>query len=194
MKKAILSAIIAAALSLTACSDSSAPSPAPVPPATNSTNGTVTPVPPTPTQTADADIEAALPFIRTGASVATGAVLQFAVTQDSTRTKLANEMYSAAASIYSLSAGKLPTVSQFQSNILVFGGSQTDANYASFSTAVAGLYASYYPKLTSGNTDAKTGVDVLNAIAGGIEDATASYVTVPAPSLTTMSALIAPTK
>jgi hypothetical protein len=134
-------------------------------------------------------IEAALPLIRTGAAVATGAVLDFAVKQSSTRTRLANEMYAAANAVYSLSGGSFPEPAQFDATILAFGGSQADANYAQFSTAIAGLYASYYPKLVAG--DAKTTADLLNAIAGGIEDATASYVTTPvAPAgaaLTTVS-------
>jgi hypothetical protein len=122
--------------------------------------------------TASAMIEAALPLVRTGASVATGAVLDFAVNQTSTRARLANEMYAAANAVYS-----------------AFGGSQTDAGYAQFSTAIAGLYAAYYPKLITGDT--KTATDLLNAIAGGIEDATQAYVTTPvAPvsvALTTVS-------
>ena len=122
-------------------------------------------------------IEAALPLIRTGASVATGAVLDFAVQQSGTRTRLANEMYAAANAVYSLSGGTFPAPAQFESSIVAFGGSQTDASYAQFSTAIAGLYAAYYPKLVAGNT--KTATDLLNAIAGGIEDATASYVTTP---------------
>ena len=127
---------------------------------------------------ASAEIEAALPLIRTGASVATGAVLDFAVKQSSTRTRLANEMYAAANAVYSLSGGTFPTPAQFEAGILAFGGTQADANYAQFSTAIAGLYAAYYPKLATG--DAKTASDLLNAIAGGIEDATAAYVTTPA--------------
>ncbi len=131
----------------------------------------------TTTSTASAVIEAALPLIRTGAAVATGAVLDFAVKQSSSRTRLANEMYSAASAVYSLTGGAFPSPTQFQSTILAFGGSQTDAGYAQFSTAIAGLYASYYPKLAAGDT--KTASDLLNAIAGGIEDATQSYVTTP---------------
>ena len=122
-------------------------------------------------------VEAALPLVRTGAAVATGAVLDFAVKQSSTRTRLANEMYSAANAVYSLSGGAFPTPAQFQASIVAFGGSQTDASYAQFSTAIAGLYSSYYPKLVTG--DAKTATDLLNALAGGIEDATQSYVSVP---------------
>jgi len=131
-----------------------------------------------PGATVSAVIEAALPLIRTGASVATGAVLNFAVKQSGTRTRLANEMYAAANAVYSLSGGAFPAPAQFQSSILAFGGSQADASYAQFSTAIAGLYAAYYPKVITG--DSKTATDLLNAIAGGIEDATASYVPTPA--------------
>jgi hypothetical protein len=130
------------------------------------------------TSTASSVIEAALPLIRTGAAVATGAVLDFAVKQSSTRTRLANEMYAAANAVYSLSGGTFPAPAQFEATIVAFGGSQTDADYAQFSTAIAALYAAYYPKLMAGDT--KTAADLLNAIAGGIEDATASYVTTPA--------------
>jgi hypothetical protein len=95
-----------------------------------------------------------------------------------TRTALANEMYAAANAVYSLSGGSFPTGAQFQSTILAFGGSQSDAEYAQFATAISSLYTAYYGKLVSG--DAKTASDLLNAIAGGIEDATAAYVTTPA--------------
>jgi hypothetical protein len=130
------------------------------------------------TSTASAIIEAALPLIRTGAAVATGAVLDFTVQQSSTRTRLANEMYAAASAVYSLSGGSFPTPTQLQGTIAAFGGSQADADYAQFSAAIASLYAAYYPKLVTG--DAKTAGNVLNAVAGGIEDATQSYVTTPA--------------
>ena len=56
--------------------------------------------------------------------MATGAVLDFAVKQSGTRTRLANEMYAAASAVYSLSGGTFPTPAQFQANILAFGGSQ----------------------------------------------------------------------
>ena len=157
--RAALSGVI---LSLTACA--SAPS------GTSSSGSS------TATTTGSAAIEAGLPLVRTGAAVATGAVLDFAVTQSSTRTRLANEMYSAANAVYSLTGGTFPTPAQFSASILAFGGTQADANYAQFATAIGALYAAYYPKFDTGDT--KTATDLLNAIAGGIEDATASYVSV----------------
>jgi hypothetical protein len=141
------------------------------------TTGTTTGGTSTSISTGSAVIEAALPLIRTGAAVATGAVLDFAVQQSSTRTRLANEMYAAASAVYSLSGGTFPTAAQFQSTVLAFGGSQADAGFAQFASAVSSLYAAYYPKLATG--DAKTAGDLLNAIAGGIEDATQAYVTTP---------------
>jgi hypothetical protein len=128
------------------------------------------------TATSSAAVESALPLVRTGAAVAAGAVLDFGVKQAGTRTRLANEMYAAASAVYSLSGGTFPTPAQFQASVLAFGGSEADANYAQFAGAIGALYAAYYPKLDTG--DAKTATDLLNAIAGGIEDATASYVTV----------------
>jgi hypothetical protein len=157
--KAGLSCLI---LSLTACGTAGT---------STTTTGT------SPASTTSATIESALPLIRTGAAVATGAVLDFAVEQSSTRTRLANEMYSAANAVYALSGGTFPSPAQFQTSILAFGGTQTDASYAEFSTAIAGLYGAYYPKVVTGDT--KTATDLLNAIAGGIEDATAAYVSTP---------------
>jgi hypothetical protein len=89
-------------------------------------------------------------------------------------------MYAAASAVYSLSGGTFPTTTQFQSTVLAFGGSQTDAGFAQFAGAISSLYAAYYPQLATGN--AKTASDLLNAIAGGIEDATQAYVTTPVPS------------
>jgi hypothetical protein len=146
--------------------------------ATSSMSGGTTATTSTVSSTAAAVIEAALPLVRTGAAVATGAVLDFTVQQSSTRTRLANEMYAAASAVYSLSGGGFPTPAQLQSTITTFGGSTTDASYAQFSSAIASLYAAWYPKLITG--DVKTASDLLNAVAGGIEDATQSYVTTPA--------------
>jgi hypothetical protein len=160
--RAVLSGVI---LTLTACASTPASSTT-----ASSTSATAS--------TGSAAIEAALPLVRTGAAVATGAVLDFTVQQSSTRTRLANEMYAAASAVYSLSGGSFPTPAQLQGAITAFGGSAVDASYAQFSSAIASLYSAWYPKLASG--DAKTAGDVLNAVAGGIEDATQSYVSVPA--------------
>jgi hypothetical protein len=158
--RAALSGVI---LSLTACATTTGPAPATTAPPSSGASGS-------------AAIAAALPLVRTGAAVATGAVLDFAVKQSATRARLANEMYAAASAVYSLSGGTFPTPSQFSQNILAFGGTQADASYAQFSSAIGALYAAYYPKLVTGDT--KTATDLLNAMAGGIEDATASYVAV----------------
>jgi hypothetical protein len=163
-------------LSLTACGMTGSSGPA---------VGSITTAPAQGPVPATSAIESALPLIRTGAAVATGAVLDFAVKQTGTRTRLANEMYAAADAVYSLSGGAFPSPAQFESSIVAFGGSQTDASYAQFSTAIAGLYTAYYPKLVTGDT--KTATDLLNAIAGGIEDATQSYVTTPSAAITTAS-------
>lgn len=162
-------------IATTACAPNAAPGSSTLP------VGTGTNVVVTPSQT-DATIEASLPLIRTGAAVATGAVLNFAVKQDSTRTRLANEMYSSASAVYTLTGGKMVTPDQLSKTLTSYGQSG-DAQYATYVTALNGLYSSYYAKIPAG--DAKTATDVLNAIAGGTEDATASYVSTPAPVTTT---------
>jgi hypothetical protein len=188
MKNLLNTLTVASVLALSACSGqgggTSPNPPTPTPPATNST-GSVTP--PTPVTNF---IESNLGLIRTGSAVATGAALDFAVTQASTRTRDANDMYLAASAIYSLTGGAFPTPAQLQATVLGFGGSQADATYAGFASTIGALYASYYPKLVTGDT--KTASDLLNAIAGGIEDATASYVTTPAPSASLLATLKAP--
>jgi len=129
------------------------------------------------TPEAEANVEAALPMVRMGAAVATGGVLDFAVQSSVARSRLANEMYAAAQAVYSLSDGSVPTPGQFEACIVAFGGTQTEAKYAKFATVIGALYAAYYPKLVTG--EAKTAADFLNALAGGIEDATRAYVTTP---------------
>jgi hypothetical protein len=175
MKNSILfrSVLLTSALALTACGTGD--------PVGSGALAGATPVltsTSTATSGSTAAVEAALPLVRTGAAVATGAVLDFAVKQTGTRTRLANEMYAAASAVYALSGGSFPTPAQFQANVLAFGGSQTDAGYAQFTGAIGALYAAYYPKLVTGDT--KTASDLLNALAGGIEDATQAYVTTPA--------------
>ena len=123
------------------------------------------------------NIEAELPMVRTSAAVAAGGVLDFAVQPGGARLRLANEMYAAAKAVYSLTDGPVPTPAQLETSLEAFGGAQTDAGYMKFATTMSALYAAYYPKLTTGNAQAAT--ELLNAMAGGIEDATRAYVTTP---------------
>jgi len=124
-----------------------------------------------------ADIESNLPMIRTGAAVAAGAYLDFGVQQDSTRIRLATQMNAAAATIASLSVGTFPSPDQMKADVLAAGGSQSDVKYAQFASSVSGLYAQWYPQIVKG--DSKTAADLLNAVAGGIQDATDTYLTTP---------------
>lgn len=119
---------------------------------------------------------AALGLIQAGSEVATGAVLDFAITDPTEKTKVANEMYSAANAIYSLSTGTLPSVAQFQAGILAFGGSTTDANYATFTTSLTALYSAYYTKYNTGNVSNAN--QILASLAAGIQSATSTYITV----------------
>lgn len=118
----------------------------------------------------------ALNLIEVGSSVAAGGVLNFAITDSTERIKVANQMYSAANAIYSLSTGTLPTVDQFKQTILAFGGSDKDANYATFTSSLTSLYSNYYTQYNKGNISNAN--QILASLAKGIQDATQSYVIV----------------
>ena len=191
MKKLIpyltVTVVAVVALAITSCGSSSTPTPAPNPAPTN-TNVVVNPPAPTPAP-APFDPTPYLPLIEVGSSAATGAVLDFAVTDPAERTALANKIYSAANAIYSLLvAGTVPTVDQLQGAVLAFGGNQTDANYAKFATSLSGIYSAYYPKI-QGNS--KAALQILGALAAGAQDATKSYVSTPPPGTPVVPAAVA---
>ena len=173
-----LLAVMLAACLTSACAPNAAAGSSTLPTASG-TNTVASPA--VPSQT-DSTIEASLPLIRTGAAVVTGGILDFAVQQPATRTKLANEIYASANAVYTLTGGQFVTPTQL-SNTLASYGQPGDAQYTQYVTALNGLYASYFAKIPAG--DAKTATDVLNAIAGGIEDAAQSYVTTPAAPAST---------
>lgn len=122
-----------------------------------------------------------LALIQTSSTVATGAILDFAVTQPATRTRLANEIYSSANFLYTATGGTLPTVAQFQAGLTSYGLSTSDASYAKYTTALTALYATYYAKYVNGSVTASNLSAIINAIAQGAETAAQAYATVTAP-------------
>jgi len=164
MKNLILVSLVAVAL--VACNGTQNPTPA------STTSGAVQPA----QSQVDATIEAALPFIQSGANLATGAVLNFAAT-GADRVTLANQIWASANAVDSLATGAIPTPDALKATVLSFGGSDQTATYASYASSVAGIYATYYPKLTSG-AKAKTVVDLLSAIASGVRAGAQTYQTI----------------
>lgn len=138
--------------------------------------------PTTPGQTAPATPTISpidLGLIQTAATVATGAVLQFAESSAANRTALANEIYSSANAANSLSTGNIPTPDQINNTILSFAGSNPAAQYTVYATSLSGLYKSYFGKI---GTNGANAIAVLQAIAAGAQAGASAYITVPAPA------------
>lgn len=124
-----------------------------------------------------------LTLIQGGATVATGAILNFAVTQPTSRARLANEIYASGNAIYSLTGGTLPNVQQF-SSALVAWGVAGDAQYAGYTTALTAIYQTYYQKYVGGSITASNLAAVLNALAAGAEAGAQAYTTLPIQTIT----------
>lgn len=124
-----------------------------------------------------------LTLIQTGATAATGAILNFAVTQSASRARLANEIYASGNAIYSLTGGTLPNVQQF-SSALVAWGVPGDAQYAGYTTALTAIYQTYYQKYVGGSITGSNLAAVLNALAAGAEAGAQAYTTLPIQVIT----------
>ena len=182
MRKLSFTIVTLVALSLVACNTTSTTS-----------NVTPTPVAPVPSapSTTSADITAALPLIQSAANIATGAVLQFTQSNATQRTTLANQIYSAANAINSLSTGTIPTPAVITSTVLSFGGTNADASYASYASSLGAIYSSYYTKLAASGNGALA-VSVLQALAAGAQAGASVYTSVPVPAPATAPATTTP--
>lgn len=140
---------------------------------------TVSPTSSTGATTSTASIsQSDLVLIQTGATIATGAVLQFVETTPSSRTSLANEIYSSANAVYSLSTGQIPSAAQLNATILSFAGTNPAANYTQYASALTALYQSFLGKI---GTNGANAISVLGAIAQGAQSAAAAYTSTPTP-------------
>jgi len=87
------------------------------------------------------------------------------------RQEVANYMYAIAHGIRSLSGGKVPSVEEIQSTIIVFGGKKSQ--FASLAKVVSGFYEGYYAKVKG---DPKLALQVLESLARGCENAATSIL------------------
>ena len=177
---AVFATILVSAVLLTACSPTSQPTP--VNPSGTSTNTPATNAPSgtSPGQTPISSLD--LGLIQTGATLATGVVLDFAVTQTSTRQRLANEIYSSANFLYKASGGTPPTPADFALGLTAYGLAG-DTQYAQYTSALSSLYSTYYTKyIVNGSVTTQNFAAVLNSLAAGAESAASVYATVPPPT------------
>lgn len=105
--------------------------------------------------------------IRAGAAVATTLVLDAAVSPGDLASKKAI-VKDVAVVIQQLASGNTPTPAEL--NAVLDRYIQGSSKYTKFSTALKGLYAEQYAKVGG---DGRAVVNILNAIAQGVIDATA---------------------
>jgi len=136
-----------------------------------------------------ATTEAALPTLQVGASVATKLILTNVAKQSSTQARDGAYLWSVSSGLYSLTSGSLITPDQLKLQMQAFGANNNDLTSAADINGLAqnlsGVYTSLFTQLsqmanstTNANVKAKiiqTGLDVLHALAGGVQSATLQY-------------------
>ncbi len=122
-------------------------------------------------------VQDTLPFITPAAQLATGAVLQFSSSDNTTRQQLANQLYGVAKAVRTLTGGEVPTVDVLKSTILSF----TDKypQWIDLSASLGSIYAGFYPKIQG---DTKLAFEVLEAIAEGVESGAAQMAPAAKPT------------
>jgi hypothetical protein len=120
-------------------------------------------------------VEKSLPFIKTGATIATGTALKFSIKDDTKRTEVANQIWAAAHGTWTLTDGHVPDVQEFKEYVLAFGGSEATGEYVSYVTQLAALYESFYGQIRG---DPLLAIKVLKALAEGSAAGAEAYVSV----------------
>lgn len=115
-------------------------------------------------------VQAALPYIAPAVTLACTVVLEQALSPED-RAEKAKMINHVATVVESLTRGKTPTPEELK-NALSDYLPQEKTHWVVYVNAVKDIYAGQFLRL---NGDAKLAVDVLNAIAKGCKDATASY-------------------
>ena len=116
-------------------------------------------------------VENALPYIAPAVTLACTVVLEQALTPED-RVEKAKMINHVAVIVESLTSGNTPTPDQLQKALTDYLP-QDKTHWVKYVSVVKDIYATQFTKLGS---DAKLGVDVLNAIAKGCKDATQDYV------------------
>jgi hypothetical protein len=120
---------------------------------------------------ATASVENAIPYIAPAVTLTCTVVLDQAVS-GSDRVEKAKMINHVSTIVESLTRGTAPTPDQLQKALLDYLPAEK-THWVNYVTSIKDLYAAQFVKV-GGNT--KLAIDVLNAIAKGCRDATASYV------------------
>ena len=116
-------------------------------------------------------VESALPYIAPAVTLACTVVLEQAVSPED-RVEKAKMINNVATIVESLTRGSTPTPDQLQKALTDYLPAEK-THWAKYIVVVKDIYAAQFAKIGS---DAKLGVDVLNAIARGCKTATDEYV------------------
>ena len=120
---------------------------------------------------APASVENALPYIKPAVILACTVVLDQATSGDD-RIEKAKMINNVAAIVEALTVGTTPTPAQLQKALNDYLPAEK-THWANYVTVIKDLYAQQFARLDGNGALA---VKVLNAIASGCKDATASYV------------------
>ena len=116
-------------------------------------------------------VENALPYIAPAVTLACTVVLEQAVSPED-RVEKAKMINNVATIVESLTRGSTPTPDQLQKALTNYLPVEK-THWAKYVVVVKDIYAAQFAKIGS---DAKLGIDVLNAIAKGCKTATDEYV------------------
>jgi len=116
-------------------------------------------------------VENALPYIAPAVTLACTVVLEQAVSPED-RVEKAKMINNVATIVESLTRGSTPTPDQLQKALTDYLPVEK-THWAKYVVVVKDIYAAQFAKIGS---DAKLGVDILNAIAKGCKTATDEYV------------------
>lgn len=123
------------------------------------------------TTSPSAGVQAALPYIAPAVTLACTVVLEQALSPED-RVEKAKMINHVATVVEGLTRGSTPTPEELKAALTDYLP-QEKTHWVVYVNAVKDIYAAQFAKL---NGDAKLAIDVLNAIAKGCKDATASYV------------------
>ncbi len=126
--------------------------------------------------TTQQDVHDSLPIITSATEIASGVVLQFAVKDTATRQEIAAQMYGVASAVRTLSGGAVPSVEQFKATILSF--TPKYPHWVDLSASLSSVYATYFVQIKG---DPKLALEVLEAIARGVENGAARMAPQPQP-------------
>lgn len=121
---------------------------------------------------AQTNIENALPYIKPAVILTCTVVLDQAVSP-SDRAEKAKMINHVATIVEALTIGNTPTPEQLQKALMDYLPAEK-AHWANYITAIKDIYADQFSKINGNTTIA---IKILNAIASGCKEATASYVT-----------------